>query len=82
MEYANGNVYEGDWKKGVRDGTGTMTYADGSKYTGDWKANKKSGFGTLKKTEYINMQTPLTPQPTRLIKKINSITIKINKIQE
>ena len=82
MEYSNGNLYEGDWKKGVRDGYGIMTYSDGSKYSGDWRANKKSGYGIYTKTESVNSQSPGIPLPTKLIKKTSSISIKISKIQE
>lgn len=51
--YANGDVYEGQWKNGKKDGKGkdgykvigTMNYANGDKYDGQWKDDKKSGLG-------------------------------------
>ena len=30
-------TYEGMWKAGKRDGSGTITWADGSVFTGLWK---------------------------------------------
>jgi hypothetical protein len=36
VQYPNGDVYEGMFLNGVRDGKGTMTYAEqGTKYEGD-----------------------------------------------
>jgi len=34
--YANGDVYEGLFERGKRQGAGTMTYASGTAETGDW----------------------------------------------
>ena len=47
MTYANGSVYDGDWKNGDKDGQGKMTYANGSVYDGDWKNGDKDGIGKL-----------------------------------
>lgn len=43
--YANGGVYEGDYKDGMKDGHGVCTYASGEKYEGEWKNNKANGQG-------------------------------------
>eukprot|EP00824_Muranothrix_gubernata_P009735 TRINITY_DN22441_c0_g1_i1.p1 TRINITY_DN22441_c0_g1~~TRINITY_DN22441_c0_g1_i1.p1 ORF type:complete len:393 (+),score=76.77 TRINITY_DN22441_c0_g1_i1:41-1180(+) len=40
-----GDTYEGDWKKGKRDGRGKMEYSDGEIYDGDWRDNKPHGNG-------------------------------------
>ena len=32
-----GDVYEGEFKNGNRDGYGTYTFADGTKIEGQWK---------------------------------------------
>jgi hypothetical protein len=45
MTFANGDVYEGDWKDNKRDGKGKMTFANGDVYEGDWKDNKRDGKG-------------------------------------
>ena len=34
--YTNGDVYEGTFRDGKREGTGTMRYATGEEATGDW----------------------------------------------
>eukprot|EP01041_Mallomonas_annulata_P010751 gene10751-22461_t len=50
MDYANGDVYDGDLVEEyrVREGTGRMKYAsDGSVYEGQWRRNKRHGAGTL-----------------------------------
>lgn len=39
--------YEGKFKKGLPNGTGTYTWENGNVYTGDWKSGKRSGIGTL-----------------------------------
>lgn len=37
MIYVKGGEYEGEWKKGKREGYGVMIYSDGRKYEGSWK---------------------------------------------
>ena len=40
FRYKNGDVYEGDWTGGKRNGFGKLTAADGKvKYQGEWKDN-------------------------------------------
>ena len=41
--YANGNVYEGDWKEDKMNGRGTLTWTNGNVYVGEWKENKING---------------------------------------
>jgi hypothetical protein len=45
MKYNNGDIYEGDWKKDVKEGKGKMKYNNGDIYEGDWKNNLKEGKG-------------------------------------
>ena len=44
--YADGNVYEGEWRAGEMEGRGTYTFADGAVYEGEYKAGKPEGCGT------------------------------------
>ena len=30
LKFANGDIYNGEWKKGIKDGWGEYTFADGS----------------------------------------------------
>ncbi len=46
MGYA---VYEGSFKNGEPEGTGTMDYGGGDKYTGGWHKGKEDGAGVLYK---------------------------------
>ena len=46
MGYA---VYEGSFRNGEPEGTGTMDYGGGDKYTGGWHKGKEEGAGTLYK---------------------------------
>lgn len=39
------NIYEGNFKKGLPNGVGTMVYTDGSIYIGSWKNGVKQGKG-------------------------------------
>ena len=48
MVFANGDRYEGNWKKGDIDGQGTKTYADGLVYSGNWKKNNIFGHGVFR----------------------------------
>ena len=43
MTWTNGNVYEGEWKDGLRDGYGKHTAADGTVHEGTWKEDKFVG---------------------------------------
>jgi hypothetical protein len=57
MTYANGDVYEGKWDRGLQKGKGKMTYAKrdiyegkwekGDVYEGDWRHGSKMGTGTM-----------------------------------
>ena len=48
VQYPNGDVFDGFFLNGVRDGKGTMTYAEqGTKYEGEWKNNLKEGIGKM-----------------------------------
>ncbi|OON16365.1 MORN repeat protein [Opisthorchis viverrini] len=42
-QYTLPNVYDGEWKNGVRHGFGVFHYPNGSKYAGYWKDNMKHG---------------------------------------
>jgi hypothetical protein len=48
FKYADGSVYEGEFRGGRREGRGAMTFAqDGSTFVGEWKAGKQHGGGTF-----------------------------------
>ena len=52
MEYKNGDIYEGEWQYGMRNGTGTLTFSeeDAEKrdsYSGTWRSDHMTGNGTL-----------------------------------
>lgn len=38
-----GDVYEGRFFKGLKQGEGTMMYSDGDEYVGEWHDNKEQG---------------------------------------
>lgn len=53
---ASGEVYEGQWKCGLRQGQGNEVSSIGEVYEGSWIQNMKSGFGSMKYncgSEYI-----------------------------
>ena len=41
------NMYKGQFKGGLRSGTGTFFYANGAQYQGAWKNNIKEGYGVF-----------------------------------
>lgn len=50
--YANGNVYEGEWKGGAKSGrgrrhlsVGRLCYDDGYEYDGEWADDRMTGKG-------------------------------------
>ena len=47
----SGNIYEGGWMDGKRDGKGICLFADGLIYEGSWIGGVEMGFGQLLTTE-------------------------------
>lgn len=47
MKFANGDLFEGTFKNGMREGEGYYQYYNGDKYVGYWHMDKKEGKGTL-----------------------------------
>ena len=43
--WADGDVYEGEWKAGNMEGRGIYRFADGDVYDGEFKADKREGRG-------------------------------------
>ena len=43
MVFSDGDVYDGEWKDGMRHGKGRMTYSDGDIYDGEWMEDKGHG---------------------------------------
>eukprot|EP00736_Rhodelphis_marinus_P008614 Rmarinus@m.20832 len=59
MVYPSGNVYEGNWEHGVKQGLGMMHwYTKRELYVGDWKDNKPDGFGEYIWYREIGLLTP------------------------
>lgn len=48
MTYADGRIYEGNWKEGKYNDEGKMFYANGDIYEGFWKNGKANGYGVMK----------------------------------
>ena len=44
-KYKNGDIYEGEFKLGLREGIGEYEYQSGGTYRGQWKEDKKHGKG-------------------------------------
>jgi hypothetical protein len=47
MKYADGDVYEGNWKNDEFHGFGTLTQPDGEISSGNWKEGKLHGLGKI-----------------------------------
>ena len=45
FEFANGDVYTGDWINNLRDGRGRCEYHTGEVYDGEWKDDVRAGAG-------------------------------------
>ena len=48
MLYANGDVYDGEFKASNKEGRGTYQYGNGDMYEGEWRAGIKHGQGTTR----------------------------------
>jgi hypothetical protein len=46
MTYGD-RVYEGEWRRSMRDGTGTEVWPNGDVYKGEWAVDKFDGLGVL-----------------------------------
>jgi hypothetical protein len=46
LTHTNGDVYEGEFRKGLSHGSGTYTDSNGNKYVGSWQNDEKFGEGT------------------------------------
>ena len=44
--FAGGEVYEGEYQRGLNHGRGKLTHATGDSYDGEWADGKKHGIGT------------------------------------
>ena len=47
INYAGGDVYEGQIENGLPNGIGKMTWISGSSYIGSWRNNFQNGHGTM-----------------------------------
>ena len=45
MKYAKGDIYQGHFKDGDRDGKGLYKFTTGERYDGEWKNSKRNGKG-------------------------------------
>lgn len=45
MTYANGDIYEGEWKDSQKNGHGKYIWTDGDVYEGEWKDGMRNGQG-------------------------------------
>ena len=46
MIYENGDIFEGSFINGIREGKGKKLNKNGSSYEGDYKNDLPNGFGT------------------------------------
>ena len=48
IRFADGDVYEGEWKADEKEGRGTYRYVSGNVYEGEFKTGEKEGRGTCR----------------------------------
>jgi hypothetical protein len=51
--YPNGQIYEGKWVGGRREGRGTIRFTNGAVYEGRFKDDYMEGQGTMKMNENV-----------------------------
>ncbi|OQS04793.1 radial spoke protein 1 [Thraustotheca clavata] len=59
LRFANGDIYDGEWLDGKRQGRGTFTYVNGTQYHGEFDTNLFHGFGAIRVPD---MEHPLTKE--------------------
>ena len=47
MNWKNGQVYDGHYCAGRKEGEGTFIWSDGRRFTGTWEAGHQHGAGTF-----------------------------------
>ena len=47
LMFSNGDQYEGEWVRGMKQGHGTMKYNDGTIYDGQWRDDTFNGQGSI-----------------------------------
>ena len=47
MSYNNGDEYEGEWKRGKKNGFGTERWINGEMYRGEYRDGKRHGQATV-----------------------------------
>ena len=45
QKWADGNVYEGEWRDDRACGKGKLVHANGDVYDGDWRDDMANGYG-------------------------------------
>ena len=46
--YDNGDLYQGEWRKNLKDGRGVYTFKSGAIYAGEWRRGQQHGLGLRK----------------------------------
>ena len=49
LELENGDIYEGEWREGRKEGRGVYWYSNGDSYNGGWWGNMRHGYGEYKR---------------------------------
>lgn len=47
IDYPTGDIYEGDWVNGLREGSGRELMTNGNMYIGQFKDNRRNGKGGI-----------------------------------
>lgn len=47
VQYTNGDLYEGDYVDGKKEGKGVYIYRNGDKFEGQYKDNRRTGLGRI-----------------------------------
>ena len=47
----NGDYFDGEFKRNIFNGDGSMLYKDQSRYNGQWKDGQRSGMGEMSTAE-------------------------------
>ncbi len=55
--FTNGEFYEGNCKKGLRNSTGVHYYLNGDIYDGKWSLGRRDGSGTIVTFDGIKLKT-------------------------
>lgn len=82
MTFADGEVFEGEWKFGERHGLGTIKYTNGQTFEGTWMNDKRHGEGKMTLPESLVVEGEWQDDSLHRVKRIKYSTGEVFEPQD